>query len=282
MSSEAEKIRRMYEQEDLAQREIADRMGLTQSAISKKMKRYGINSDYSGFWTEEEIEKLKNNYKEISYKEVNELFPNRSWNAIKLKAMELNLATPEEEYRHSEERKEVLSQNSEDNRVEVDFGEVDQVSYVLGVIDGGYHDNSGAIGLETISDEFASKFVKNLEKIGLNPNRDRRRNKERVWASSESFVSWLNSLDFESKFEWLDQSGDFWSYIEGAYDSDGDFSNPGPRICSYDEEEKEFLKKMLSYLGLEPAIHTNNVYIPVADRERFFENVDPVYDKRKP
>ncbi|PSH01398.1 MAG: hypothetical protein BRC26_03610, partial [Nanohaloarchaea archaeon QH_8_44_6] len=76
--------------------------------------------------------------------------------------------------------------------------------------------------------------------------------------------------------------GDIWKYIEGAYDSDGDFSNSGPRLCSYDEEEKKFIKRIYDHLGLESSIQTNNVYVKVSSADQFFKNVDPVYKKRRP
>lgn len=280
---EAEKIRKLYHKENLTQKEIANRMELTQPCISKKMKKYNIDSDYKGFWTEAEENRMKEIYTEKSREQVNEAFPERSWNAIKLKAMDLGLAKPIEEHRKSEEVRQILKENAEKNAVEVGFEKKQKISYILGVVDGdGYTDNSGTLGLEVKNPEFADKFSKKLSSVGLNPGRGQRRGKETVWASSKEFTDWLESFNYDSKFEWLIESGDIWNYIEGAYDSDGNLSNPGPRICSYDEKEKKFIKRLLDYLGLDCKIHTNNVYVRAVNREKFFENVDPVYDRRSP
>lgn len=273
-----------YIEKDLSQREIAEKFDLSQPCISKKMKKYEIDSDYTGFWSEEEEQKLKQNYRQKSKKEVIELLPDRSWEAIKLKAMDLGLAKSIEEHRNSEEVAEILRKNSEEKMVEIDYDKVGHVSYVLGVIDGdGYHDNKGSIGLEVKLKDFADKFKRSLEEIGFNPGRGQRRGKETVWASSTAFVKWLQDFDWTTKFRWLNEQGAVWKYIEGAYDSDGDFSNPGPRICSYDAEEKKFIHRILTEtLGLDASIHQNNVYVKVSSRNRFFENIDPVYEKRRP
>ncbi len=273
-----------YVEKDLSQREIAEKFDLTQGCISKKMKKFGIDSDYTGFWSKEEKQKLRENYRERSKKEVMSLLPDRSWEAIKLKAMDLGLSKPISEHRKSNEVAEILRKNAEESMVEIDYDKIDHVSYVLGVIDGdGFHDNKGLIGLEVNLKEFADKFKQSLEEIGLNPGRGQRRGKETVWASSTEFVEWLCDFDWETKFRWLKEEGEVWKYIEGAYDSDGDFSNPGPRICSYDIEEKKFIHQILTeILDLEASIQQNNVYVKVSSRGKFFDNIDPVYEKRRP
>lgn len=280
---EAEKIRRLYHEENLTQREIADRMGLTQACISRKMKKYNIDSDYNGFWTEEEEKKLRKVYKNSSREEIEQAFSGRSWNAIKLKAMDLGLAKPMEEHRKSEEVRKILNENAREQAIEIDFGRAEALSYIVGVVDGdGYTDNSGTLGLEVKNPDFADKFSEKLNTVGLNPGRGQRRGKETVWASSKDLVDWLEDFDYQSKLRWLSQEGELWSYIEGAYDSDGDFSHVGPRICSYDEQEKKFIRKILDRLGLACSIQSNNVYVQKSSRQKFFENVDPVYDRRAP
>ncbi|PSH02434.1 MAG: hypothetical protein BRC26_00585, partial [Nanohaloarchaea archaeon QH_8_44_6] len=110
-----------------------------------------------------------------------------------------------------------------------------EISYVLGVLDGdGFTDGRGTLGLETVSEDFAVKFSSFLGRIGLNPTIGDREDKKAVWASSLNFCEWLRDMGYEEKFRWLKEEGDLWKYIEGAYDSDGDLSHPGPRICSYD------------------------------------------------
>lgn len=280
---EAEKIRKLYHVENLTQKEIANRLELTQPCISKKMKKYNIDSDYKGFWTEDEEEKLRGMYRNSSREELDRAFPERSWNAIKLKAMDLGLAKPMEEHRNSEEVKKILKENAEKNAVEVGFEKKQEISYIMGVVDGdGYTDNTGAVGLEVKNPDFANKFSEKLSSVGLNPGRGQRRGKETVWASSKELVEWLEDFDYMSKFRWLFQKGEPWSYIEGAYDSDGDFSHVGPRICSYDEEEKKFVRKILEKLGLVCSIQSNNVYVRKSSKQKFFDNVNPVYDRRSP
>lgn len=272
-----------YVEKDLNQREIAEKFDLTQPCISKKMKKFGINSDHTGFWSKEEKQKLRENYREKSKKEVMELLPDRSWEAIKLKAMGLGLSKPISEHRNSEQVAETLRKNSEENMIEINYDKIDHLSYIIGVIDGdGYHDNKGTIGLEVKLKDFADKFKRSLEEIGFNSGRDQRRGRETVWASSTEFVEWLYGFNWETKFEWLKEEGDVWKYIEGAYDSDGDFSNVSPRICSYDIEEKKFIHRILTeILGLDASIQQNNVYVKASSRAEFFENVDPVYEKRR-
>jgi len=43
------KLDRLYNEENLSQREIADRFDLSQPCISKKMKKWDLKSDYGGF-----------------------------------------------------------------------------------------------------------------------------------------------------------------------------------------------------------------------------------------
>lgn len=247
------------------------------------MKEFGIKSSHAGFWSSEEEDVLAQNYRSSSKDELIRLLPGRTWQAIKLKAMDLGLSTPLEEHRCSQEVRQILKENSEKRRVDVDFSKTAEISYVMGVIDGdGFHDQKGTIGLEVVSKHFADKFVSHLESIGLNPGRGQRRGQETVWASSSSFVKWLKELDFNSKFEWLKNKGDRWDYLEGAYDSDGNFSQPGPRICSYNEEEKKFLHKLLVSLGLDATIQQNNAYVRASSRDEFFQNIDTVYDNRRP
>lgn len=278
----AEELYRLYNEENLSQREIGEKFGVGQAAVSNWMSELNVETDRAGKWSGKEKEILKKNYPEEKEKLKEEL-ENRTWNAIKLKAMDLDLARNQEDYRNSEEVKEQLRNLAEDNKIHANMDKKTEISYVLGVLDGdGFTDNKSTLSLETASKDFAEKFVSYLDKIGLNPNIRDRENKKAVWASSMEFQEWFSAMGFSEKFEWLKKEGDFWKYLEGAYDSDGDLSHPGPRICSYDSEEKKFLKKILDHLGLEASIQQNNVYVKVASSESFFENVNPVYEKRAP
>ena len=278
----AEELYRLYNEENLSQREIGEKFGVGQAAVSNWMSELNVETDRAGKWSEKEKEVLKKNYPEEKGKLKEEL-EDRTWNAIKLKAMDLGLARNQDEYRYSEEVKEKLRDLAEESKIHADMDKKEEISYVLGVIDGdGFTDNKGTIGLETASQDFAEKFVSYLNKIGLNPNIGDRRDKKAVWASSLEFQEWFSSMGYSEKFEWLKYEGDFWKYLEGAYDSDGDLSHPGPRICSYNTEEKKFLKKILDHLGLQASIQQNNVYVSTESKERFFDKVDPVYEKRRP
>ncbi|PSH02433.1 MAG: hypothetical protein BRC26_00580 [Nanohaloarchaea archaeon QH_8_44_6] len=79
------------------------------------MSELGVETDRAGKWYEEEKEILKKNYPDEKEKLKNEL-ENRTWNAIKLKAMDLGLARDQEEYRYSEEVKEQLRNLAEDSK----------------------------------------------------------------------------------------------------------------------------------------------------------------------
>jgi len=276
----AEELYRLYHEEDLSQRQIGERLGVTQSSVSKWMSKYGIKSDIVSPWTEEEKHILRENYPG-NKSEISEKLPERSWNAIKLKAMDLGLARDQEEYRQSQEVAEKCRKLAEENEIDVKFEEAEVLSYVLGVIDGdGFHDNNGTIGLEVKDLEFAEKFVGKLEILGLNPNTGQRRGKEAVWASSQVLVEWLQNL--ENKIDWIFDEGSAWKYIEGQYDSDGNLHPSGsPRICSYDEQEKKLIQQILQNLNVECNIQQNNVWVAKSSSNKFFNNVNSVLDRRK-
>lgn len=247
------------------------------------MSELNVETDRSGKWSEEEQQILKEGYPDEKEK-LKKNLTNRTWNAIKLKAMDLGLSRDQEEYRHSEEVREKLKELTEENKIEINWDEKIIISYILGVLDGdGFTGNKGTLGLETVSEDFAVKFSSSLSNVGFNSTLGSRKGgKSAVWASSIDFQKWYDELSYQNKFEWLDENDGFWSYIEGAYYSDGDLSLPSPRICSYDDKEKKFLKKILTKLGVECTIQQNNVYVRMKSKEKFFDNVNPVYDKRTP
>jgi len=277
------KLDKLYNQKGLTQREIAEKLDVTQPWISKKMKEHGINTEYT-FWSDEEEKVLEKHYKKASKQEITSILSGHSWKSIKDKAIELGLSTPIEKHRKSPEVLSRMRKIADQKAIEPKLDKVSEVSYIMGVMDGdGYSDNEGSVGLEVKSEKFAEKFCSKLELIGLNPSRgSRRENMETVWASSKRLVEWLENFSYVKKEEWLFEEGDPWKYIEGAYDSDGDLSNPGPRICSYDQEEKEFLLTILDRLGLDVSLHSNNVYVSVSSKDKFFRNVDPVISHRRP
>lgn len=276
----AEELYRLYHEEDLSQRQIGERLGVSQSSVSKWMSEYDIKSDVASPWTEKEKRILKQNYPGDK-SEISELLSERSWNAIKLKAMELGLARDQEEYMKSEEVADKCRRLAEENEIDVNFEKTEALSYILGVIDGdGFHDNNGTIGLEVKDSEFAEKFVEKLKALGLNPNTDHRRDKEAVWASSHILVEWLQ--DFEDKVDWLSDEGDSWKYIEGQYDSDGNLHPCGsPRICSYDKKEKKMIQQILQNLNVKCNIQQNNVWVAKSSSKRFFNNINSALDRRK-
>ena len=273
----AEKLRSLYIENGMTQGEIADELGYSQPYISRKMSEYDIESSYS-FWSPEEVQFLKNNYKDISREDILEEFSERTWGAIKDKARDIGVAMSAEERRNSEEVLELLRKNSEKNAIEVDFSLADEVSYIIGVLDGdGYTDNNGTVGLEAKDQVFTNKFRDTLDCIGFNPSTGNRRGKNTVWASSLKFTEWYDGLSNDDKIEWLRDEGNLWKYIEGQYESDGNLHPCGsPRICSYDGEEKKMLKEIFGILGIKATIQQNNVWVSKKDAEKFFSAVDPV------
>ena len=194
----------------------------------------------------------------------------------------MGLARSQEELRNSDEIKEKMRELAEENKIEIDWGNKAKISYIVGVVHGdGYDDSKGTIGLEVKDQEFADKFMENLRIIGLNPNSKMRRGKINVWAASIELVSWLNAVENEIR-DWLLNEGSPWDYIEGLYDSDGNLHPSGsPRICSYDEESKEFIQGLLTELQIESNIQQNNVWVSSSSADKFFENIDPVPERRR-
>lgn len=278
----AEELYQLYHIEGLTQAEIGEKFGVGQASVSKWMDLLDVDSRFKGSWTQQEVEILKEKYPGEE-SEISPLFPNRSWNAIKLKAMELGLARDQERYRNSREVADKLRELSEQNKIKVKFENKISLSYVLGVIDGdGYDDSKGTIGLEVKDKEFADKFIKKLKEINLNPNSSKRRGKFTVWASSQELVRWLNEIE-NKKLYWLSEKGDEWAYIEGRYDSDGNLHPSGsPRICSYDDQSKEFIQNLFSKVGLKSNIQQNNVLVSSDSANNFFENIESVLERRMP
>lgn len=274
----AEQLNELYNENGLTQKEIAERFNVTQSYISRQMNDHGITTRHPNPWSETETTVLQKHYNELSRKEIERRLPDRSWNAIKLKAIEMGLARSAEEYRNSDEVAEKLRSLAEENTIAVDFEAVETLSYILGVVDGdGFHNNTTTVGLEVTSTAFADKFYASLESVGLNPGRRRMQGKETIWASSSQLINWMMDMDCAAKHSWLMEDGDSWHYIEGSYESDGNIHPSGsPRICSYDEDEKIFLHNLLSELGIECTIQQNNVWISKSSADKFFENIAPV------
>lgn len=277
-----EKLKELYIKENLTQKEIAQRFDLTQACISKRMKRWEIESNHNGFWSETEIQILRDHYPDEKELLVSEI--DRSWNSIKLKAMDLGLARNQDEYCKSEERIEHLRELAHEKEIEPDIGESEALSYFLGVIDGdGFHNKSDTIGLETNSERFAEKFAESLATVGLNPGNRKRRGKVAVWACSKQLVDWIMELGYREKHWWLESRGEPWGYIEGLYDSDGCLRATGnPLISCYKQKEKDFTYSVMRHRDLECSKHKNKVYVKKEGVDKFFENVDPVYDKRAP
>lgn len=173
-------MKELYVQKGLTQKEIAEQIGVSQPCISRWMKQFGITTRCPDPWSPEEEQMLKESYRTLSKQEICTRLPDRSWNAIKLKAMDLGVAKSAE-HRNSDETIEQLRTLSRANRVKVNFSRTTQIGYVLGVIDGdGFHNNTTTIGLEVVSASFADKFCEALNSIGLNPDRGTRQKKETV------------------------------------------------------------------------------------------------------
>lgn len=206
-----------------------------------------------------------------------------------MKAIEIGVANSAEEYRNSREVKNRLRRLSEKNTVDIDFDNSEVLSYIWGVVDGdGFHDNKGTVGLEVTNADFADKFENCLEELGMNPGRGTRRTEYdrkqilSVWASSKKLIEWIMDIeDFSAREDWLSQKGDIWKYVEGRYESDGNIHPCGsPRICSYDEKARGFMKNLFSELGVSATLQQNNVWISKSDRDKFFDNIDPALRKK--
>jgi predicted transcriptional regulator len=272
-----EKLQHLYFEEEMTQGEIADELGYSQPYISRKMSEYGMDSDYE-LWTDEEVEFLEENYQDLPREEITQRFESRTWGAVKDKARDIGVAMSADERRQSEEVLKILRQNAEDNAIEIDFSLSGQISYIVGVLDGdGYTDNKGTVGLEAKDSVFTKKFMDKLELVGFNPSTGERRDKNTVWASSLKFTEWYENLSSSQKIRWLREEGSLWKYIEGQYESDGNLHPSGsPRICSYDDQEKEIIKQIFDLLGLDTNIQQNNVWVSRKHAEKFFDNISSV------
>lgn len=277
-----EKLEYLYNEKELTQKEIGERLGVPQPYISERMKELGIDTDSYEFWTKEEEKILEENYLKKSKEDILSLLPGRGWEAIKLKAMKLGLARSAEEYRKSEEVERRLKDLAKKNEIRVKFEKKETLSYVLGVLDGdGFHGNEHTLGLEVKSSEFADKFYNALKDLNLNPGRGTRDRenggRETVWASSKQLVNWEKSMSLEEKMKWLKKKGDEWKYIEGRYESDGTIRPSGsPCICSTDEDELEFIRSLFASLGIRSSLRKQMVYVYSESRYMFFKNIDPI------
>lgn len=275
-----ERLRELYVKEEMTQGEIADELGYSQPYISRKMSEHDIDSSYA-FWAEEEEEYLRENYQSSSKEEILEHFSDRTWKALKDKARDLGVAMTAEERRNSEEVLQRLRKNSEENAIKIDLENSPVISYLLGVLDGdGFTDNKGTVGLEAKDKPFVKKFMRKLREAGFNPGNGMKDEKHTVWASSLQFTNWYENLSDDQKFEWLKEKGNFWKYIEGQYESDGNIHPSGsPRICSYDEQEKLLIKRIFDCLGIHANIQQNNVWVSKTSAEDFFQSISPVIRK---
>lgn len=270
----------LYFDKGLTQEEIGEKLNSNQPFISEKMREKGIKTNSHNPWTIKEEKILEENYLEASKEELLSLLPTRTWSAIKAKAMKLGVCQSFEEYRNSDEVKKKLRSLAEKNKIDVDFCEKETLAYILGVIDGdGFHDREHTIGLEVKSPEFADKFAEKLKKLGLNPGRGTRndRDRETVWASSGTLVEWYLELSKEEKLKWLEEENLEWNYIEGRYESDGNIHpSGGLRVVSYDKEELDFLEEIFSNLEIRFTRQKYNLWIPRTSAKKFFNKTNLV------
>lgn len=278
-------ILRLYKK-GMTQKEIGRRFGWTQSGMSELMKRYDLRTESDIPWAKEEEELLKRNYLRLSKKDILQLFRKRSWGAIKLKALKLNLARSKEEYSHSNEVKQRLKKLAKKRLIKPRFNKKKDLAYILGVLDGdGYTNRRETIGLETKTKEFAEKFKRKLRNIGLNSNMgfSEKKNHWLVWGSSKKLVLWYLSLSDKKKKRWLLKEKIAWEYFNGLYDSDGALHPCGcPQICCHNLKERVFINKLLTALGISSNIHKDKVWIRARSRSDFFSNVYSVISYRNP
>ncbi len=280
-----DEIMRLYAM-GLTQKEIGKRFGWGQSGISQLMKEYGIPTRGHKKWSKEEEKILKKYYLKLPKEKLCSLLPERSWEAIKLKALTLGIARKKEEVRRSKEVVERLRKLAALKMIKPRFERKKDLAYVLGVLDGdGYTDRKRTVGLETVTKEFAEKFTKTLRRIGLNAHMkfNKKRKKWVVWASSKLLVEWYHSMDDKKKLSWLLRENVAWEYLKGLYDSDG-YLTPGgvPIICGYNPKKNEFVSKLLKKLEISTTVHKDRVYITVVSSRKFFEHVRSVIKHRNP
>ncbi|MFB6076965.1 MAG: hypothetical protein ABEK12_02450 [Candidatus Nanohaloarchaea archaeon] len=275
-----ERLKHLYHEQELTQGEIAERLGLSQACISRRMDEDGIDTGHVP-WTDEDEQLLADRYGDADREELASIFPGRTWNAIKLKAMKLDVSMSARQLQNSDEVARHLRSLARDSVLEIDHSKHKQLSYILGVVDGdGFHNDTDTVGLEVNSATFADKFADALGDIGLNPGRGCReeRGRETVWAGSIRLVEWLEDFTPASKRDWLLQHGTGWNYVEGLYESDGNLTGNGTaRICSYDADAREFIATLLRELGITCSIQQNNVYVFKTEAETFYGNIDPVH-----
>lgn len=274
------KVVELYES-GLTQSQVGDRVGITQSRVSQILSEYEVDTGFSKWWTEEEVEFLRSYYppKSDSMKQklIDELcVDGRSWKSVREKAARLGITRSLDEYRGSEANKRVLERVT--TRIEIDLAEPN-VGYVVGVLDSdGYTNNTTQLGLEVRDRVFLEKFADKLSGLGFNPTTKRSHRSDSkyvLYASSRQFVQWYNSDPDRFGFTPEQQR----LYLEGLFEGDGTIHKTGYcMICSTNPEFKEFLSEFLE----QEFDFTTKIWqvgialVPLEQRMRFFEIINPV------
>lgn len=273
-------VLRLYRQ-GLTQKEVAERVGTVQANVSRILNDHDVDTGFTKWWEDDETEFLRENYppeSEAAKQEMKEelCVQGRTWKAIRDKADSMGLTRPQEEYRRSEENKQILREAT--TRIEIDVDHA-LVGYIVGVLDtDGYTNKANQIGLEAGDRGFINKVERKLEALGFNPKTyesPRSPNKDVLYACSQQFVRWYeNDLD---RSELTQEQKRL--YLEGLFEGDGTIHKTGYcMICSTDSEFKRFLSDFLDEeFGFSTKIWQDGVaLVPKEQRERFLSLINPV------
>ena len=168
-------------------------------------------------WTVEEVEKLKELYPKAPIEELLKAFPNRSYNAIQLKAERLGL-------KRDIGKKIVLNKP--------------KLAYVLGVLMGDgsvyVHKRGYRIELHVRDEEFARSFAEALKALGLNPwiggpyepHSGKKPEYKVVAYSKDLAMSYQQMQHLERLKEFLSDNTLFINFLRGFYESEGCLYKP--------------------------------------------------------
>jgi len=232
-------------------------------------------------WTKAEIDLLTKTYNKISGDKLMKLFPDRHWVNIKQKAFVLKLTERGGLYTREGNKRTMLK-----NTINVDFEDITNLSYILGVIDGdGWcskvaNRNTYLIGLETIYKPFVDKFKHHLKFIGLNPaiRLRKKRNSYQLYITSKELGNWYSNVN---KKKYLRENNTIWQYLEGMYDSEGHLHRGKyPMTCNTDIKLKKLLLDLLKLVGINANEHIDKIYVPIKYADIFLSNVNSVYPKK--
>lgn len=190
------------------------------------------------YWSDEEIEFLREKYNQMSAKEIARKL-DRSPASIYGKIMKIGLR------KYPRPWQPIPSK---------------ELGYVLGVIFGDGSVTSKKVSLGVKDEEFAKAFFESLKKIGLNPKIKPYRGGWVVWACNKDFCEWVNKLSLSQIISFVVKNGLIAPFIKGFYDSDGSLqvtSKKYGRIVFYNSDRDLLIsiKHLLSSFGINSVLY---------------------------